>query len=168
MAYLDFWYSEEGSRLKNFGVEGVSYEMRDGLPYYTDEILKNPDGLSISAALGKYTRASQASVGLIDARYYEQYYQLPQQVDAVKLWNKNTDPALEVTLPAISPTAEEAEEMATINAAVSTYVKEETTKFIMGLRDLNEFDSYVESLKGLNIDRALEIEQAAYERYLAR
>ena len=58
--------------------------------------------------------------------------------------------------------------MATINAAVSTYVKEETTKFIMGLRDLNEFDSYVESLKGLNIDRALEIEQAAYERYLAR
>ena len=38
----------------------------------------------------------------------------------------------------------------------------------MGLRDLNEFDSYVESLKGLNIDRALEIEQAAYERYLAR
>ena len=168
MAYLDFWYSEEGSRLKNFGVEGVSYEMRDGLPYYTDEILKNPDGLSISAALGKYTRASQASVGLIDARYYEQYYQLPQQVDAVKLWNKNTDPALEVTLPAIAPTAEEAEEMATINAAVSTYVKEETTKFIMGLRDLNEFDSYVESLKGLNIDRALEIKQAAYERYLAR
>ena len=39
MAYLDFWYSEEGARMKNFGVEGTSYEMKDGLPYYTDCLL---------------------------------------------------------------------------------------------------------------------------------
>lgn len=168
MAYLDFWYSEEGKIMKNFGVEGVSYEMKDGQPYYTDEILNNPDGLSISAALGKYTRASQASVGLIDRRYYEQYYQIQAQVDAMNLWNENTAPALEVLLPAVAPTESEAEELATINAALSTYVKEECTKFIMGLRDLNEFDSFRDSLKGMNVERALEIQQAAYDRYQAR
>ena len=42
--FLDFWYSEEGSLMKNFGTEGVSYEMVDGYPTYTDLILKNPDG----------------------------------------------------------------------------------------------------------------------------
>ncbi len=168
IAYLDFWYSEEGARMKNFGVKDVSYEMKDGLPYYTDEILKNQEGLSISAALGKYTRASQASVGLIDRRYYEQYYQIKEQVDAMNLWNENTAPALEVLLPSIAPTDEEAEELATINAALSTYVKEECTKFIMGLRDISEFDSFVESLKGMKVERALEIQQVAYERYQAR
>lgn len=168
MAYLDFWYSEEGKVMKNFGVEGVSYEMVDGLPYYTDEILNNPDGLSMSQALGKYTRASQSSVGLIDRRYYEQYYQLQQQIDAMNLWNANTLPALEVVMPTVAPTEEEAEELASINAAIDTYAQEEATKFIMGLQDISEFDSFVQGLKDLKVERALEIQQAAYDRYQAR
>ena len=53
--YLDFWYSEEGQLMKNFGTEGVSYNMVNGYPTYTDLILKNPDGHSISNALGGYT-----------------------------------------------------------------------------------------------------------------
>lgn len=168
MKYLDYWYSEEGKIAKNFGVEGVSYEMKDGQPYYTDEILNNPDGLSVAHALGKYTRASQSSVGLIDRRYYEQYYQLQQQVDAMNLWNADTTLALDVKLPSIAPSEDEAEELAAINASINTYAQEETTKFIMGLRDISEFDSFVDGLKALNVERALEIQQEAYERYQAK
>ena len=169
MAYLDYWYSEEGSLLKNFGVEGLSYNMVNGEPQYSDEVLKNPDGLSIAHALGKYTRASQATVGLIDRRYYEQYYQIPQQVDAMNLWNANTAPAIEVKLPSIAPSEADAEELAGLNAALNTYVQEESTKFIMGLRGLDEFDDFVATLKNsYNVERALEIQQAAYEAYISK
>lgn len=36
MRYLDYGYSEEGHMLFNFGEEGVSYNMVDGYPQYTD------------------------------------------------------------------------------------------------------------------------------------
>ena len=142
--------------------------MVNNYPTYTDEILKNPDGLSIAQALGKYTRASVPSIGLLDYRYYEQYYQLEEQIDAMKLWNADTEIVNETLLPSLSPNSEESEELAAINSAIDTYVKEESTKFIMGLRDLSEYDSYIETLKGMGIERALEIYQKAYEEYLAR
>ena len=42
----------------NFGVEGESYELKDGYPTFTDLILNNPDGLSATQALSKYTHCS--------------------------------------------------------------------------------------------------------------
>ena len=168
MRYLDFWYSEEGHMLKNFGVEGLSYEMVNGEPVYTDLILKNPDGQDIGTMLGRYTRASNPTVGVIDGRYYEQYYQLQEQVDAMHTWNEYSDNASKVLLPAVSATSEEAEELAALESSISTYVEEELTKFIMGIRDISEYDSFVESLKQMGVDRAIEIKQAAYDRYMAR
>lgn len=166
--FLDFWYSEEGSLMKNFGTEGVSYEMIDGYPTYTDLILKNPDGYSISDALGGYTRAANPSVGLIDVRYYEQYYQLEEQVEAMYTWNEYADNAISVLMPSVTPTSDESEELAVIENAVKTYVEEELTKFIMGLRNMEEWDSFIETVKGMNVERAIEIRQGAYDRYMAR
>jgi len=37
---------------------------------------------------------------------------------------------------------------------------------VIGDRDLSEFDSFVDTLKTMGIDRIVEIEQAAYDRYL--
>ncbi len=168
MRYLDYFYSEEGVIAKNFGVEGVSYEMVNGAPVYTDEILKNPDGLSIAHALGKYTRASSPSVGIIDRRYNEQYYQLQEQVDAMNLWNTDNSAALEVLLPPITATSDESEELAIISESLNAYVQEECTKFIMGLRDISEFDDFVETCISLGAEDAIAIKQAGYDRYMAR
>ncbi len=168
MRYLDYFYSEEGIIAKNFGVEGVSYNMVDGEPVYTDEILNNPDGLSIAHALGKYTRASSPSVGIIDRRYSEQYYQLQEQVDAMILWNSDNTAALEVLMPPITATSEESEELAIISESLNAYVQEECTKFIMGLRDISEFDKFVEQCVQYGANDAIAIKQAGYDRYLAR
>jgi len=164
--FLDLLYSEEGNLLKNFGVEGVSYNMVDGYPTYTDEILNNPDGLSISEALGKYTRASQASTGFVDPRYTEQYYQLQEQVDALHAWNDNANKALDVLYPPTSLTLEESEELASIETSLTSYVQEQLTKFILGTRSMEEYDDFVKELEGMNVARAIEIKQAAYDRYL--
>ena len=165
IAYLDFWYSEEGHMLKNFGIEGLTYELVNGEPVYTDLILKNPDGLSISQALGRYMRVNKPTVGRIDARYYEQYYQLEEQVQAMYIWNEYADNALNVLMPSVTLTSAEAEELAALEGVLTTYVAEELTKFIMGTRDMSEYDAFVETVKGMGIERCIEIKQAAYERY---
>ena len=48
---LDYGYSEKGRMLYNFGIEGESYEMVDAYPKYTEKIINNPDGLSMTEAL---------------------------------------------------------------------------------------------------------------------
>ena len=55
-----------------------------------------------------------------------------------------------------------------ITAALGTYVTEECTKFILGTRSLDEFDSYVEELKSMQVERAIELKQAAYDRYMGQ
>ena len=40
MKYFDFFFTEEGRRLMNFGVEGLQYDMVDGKPIFNDTVLK--------------------------------------------------------------------------------------------------------------------------------
>ncbi|MFR8337368.1 MAG: hypothetical protein ACLVAW_12220 [Eisenbergiella massiliensis] len=41
-------------------------------------------------------------------------------------------------------------------------------KFIFGTESFDNWDNYIETLNGMKLDRALEIENAALERYNAR
>lgn len=142
--------------------------MVDGYPTYTDLILKNPDGLSISQAISKYTRAATPSPGLIDRRYHEQYYDVQQQKDAMNLWDSIADYALETTMPQLTPTVEEAEELSVITTSVNSYVDEMVVRFILGTESMDNYDAFLNEMQSMNIGRALEIYQSALERYMAR
>lgn len=168
MRYLDQFYSEEGIIAKNFGVEGLTYEMVNGEPVYTDLIMNNPDGLNISDALNRYTQASTPHVGVIDARYYEQYYVMEQQKNAFVLWNENSDAAIDFLYPSASTTAEEAEELASIVTPLETYIYEEVAKFITGANSMDKWDDFVAQMEAMGLSRAIEIKQAAYDRYMAK
>jgi putative aldouronate transport system substrate-binding protein len=163
---LDYMYSEEGMMYYNFGVEGVSYTMVDGQPVYTDLILKNPEGRSVAEAMSANIRGSYNGPGVQDVRYIWQFLQLPQQVDAYKNWAK-TD-ADKYLLPPISATPEESTELAAIMSEVDAYFKEMYYKFMFGTESLDNFDTYMENLKALGIERALEIKEAGLARYNAR
>ena len=166
--WVDYFYSTEGNLLKNFGIEGETYNMVDGYPTYTDLILKNPNGLSIGQAISKYTRAAVPSPGLIDRRYHEQYYDVQQQKDAMNLWGEVADYALETTLPQVTPTVEEAEELSVITSSVNSYVDEMFVRFILGTESMDNYGTFLSQIQGMNIDRAVEIYQNALERYKTR
>ena len=51
---------------------------------------------------------------------------------------------------------------------INIYSKEMESKFITGVESLSKFDEYVEQLKAFNIERAIEIMQNCYDRYMAR
>lgn len=167
--WLDYFYSDEGHILKSFGVEGVTFNYVNGYPTYTDLILKNPDGLSVSDAMNKYLRVASPSIGFVgDDRYSDQYYAMDQQKEASVTFSKFQKNAYETRLPLISHTPEEANELATIMAEVNTYRQEMFLKFVMGAEPIDNFDAFVKQLEKMQIGRAIEMKQAAVARYNER
>jgi len=71
-------------------------------------------------------------------------------------------------MPPLTPTAEEATEYSNIINDINKYCDESISAFVSGTRPLSELDSFVETLKSMRIERAIEIQQAGYDRYLKR
>ena len=163
---LDYGYSEEGRMLFNFGIEGKSYNMVDGYPTYTEEIVNNPDGLSMGVALAKYALAQDMGPFIQDKRYMEQYAKLPQQKQALEIWS-DTNMA-EHILPPVNLTAEQQKELAPLLDVLQTKVDEWQTKFIMGVEPMSNFETYRKELKGLGIDKYVQYMQEAYDRFNER
>lgn len=162
---LDYAYSKEGHTLYNFGKEGVSYTMVDGNPTYTDELLKNPN-LSITHAMAGHVRANYNGPFVQDEGYILQYWTLDEQKKALDLWTDTN--MVKHVVPPVTPTAEESKEMARIMNDINTYRDEYTLKFILGTVSMDEWDNYISTIKGMGLDKVLEIQNAALERYKSR
>jgi putative aldouronate transport system substrate-binding protein len=164
--FLDYAFSKEGNLFYNFGTEGVSYDLADGEPMLNDNILKNPDGLSISLALTKYTHAGYEGPFPADVRVFKQNYTMEQQFNALDVW-KETD-ARKHIMPQINRNSEDNEEYKNIMNEATTFVDEKSLQFIMSVIPMSEYDNFVSQLKAMNIDRAIEINQAAVDKYFSR
>lgn len=160
--WLDYHYSEEGSLLFNYGVEGESYTIVDGKPEWSEYILKNPNGYTVGDLCyvlkwhqGAYNRDYMAYPGM-DVKY----------VEAMEVWASNTDGAY--VMPPVTMTSDEGASYSNIMSDINTYVDEMTNKFIMGLEPMDKFDSFVSQIDAMGIKDALAIQQAALDRYNAR
>ena len=87
------------------------------------------------------------------------------EIWAYDVWS--TD-GTEWVVPAVTMTTEESTEYQSLYADIKTYVEESTVGMIMGTMSLDQFDAYVEQLKNMGIERVVQIEQAALDRYNAR
>lgn len=164
--FLDYSYSEEGAMLNNFGIEGESYEMIDGYPTYTDVITNNSEGLSMAQSLPLYVRAANEGPFVQDERYIEQYYALDRQKEALDIWSYTDHKNYK--MPQVTLTREEADEYNKIMNNIKTFVDEAFIEFVIGSKPISEFDNFVNGIKDKNIDRAIEIQQTAYNRYINR
>lgn len=162
--WLDYGYTEEGYLLHNYGIEGETYNLVDGKPVYTDLILANPDGLDAGTAMNVYTGA------LHHSSWYEPSRE--RQIVSENAWNATVvwnDSSLgDWVMPAIAMTTEEGAEYSSIYADIDTYITETVPSFITGAKPLSEFPDFVTQIKSMGIDRCIEIQQAALDRFLAR
>jgi putative aldouronate transport system substrate-binding protein len=160
--WANYAYTSEGDRLVNFGIENESYTMKNGVPTYTDMIFKNPNGLTPTQAVGMYT-LTHSGHALYASGYYTQMLIFPQQVESLDIWGAAST---ELIIPAITPTSSESSELASIVNDITTYKNEMVFKFIMGQASLDdEFDNFVKVLKGMNVEKAIKIQQDALIRY---
>lgn len=160
--WCDFWYTDEGSMLANYGVEGEGYTMENGVPTYTDLIADNPN-YNLANALLIY--ASNGTIcGVADnERQYPIYSDIMLQAN--ELWHTGSDD--EYLLPAnFSLTAEENEEYSGIASDLATLCEEKLSMFITGDASLDDWDGFVDSLYTTGLQDAIDIYQGALARYL--
>jgi putative aldouronate transport system substrate-binding protein len=88
-------------------------------------------------------------------------------LNAMATWQKDNDAAY-IVPGTLSMTADEATEYTNIMIDLETYRSEMVVNFILGVEPIENYDAFVEYFKSKNIDRAIEIKQASFDRYQAR
>ena len=167
--WADYMYTEDGKILKNFGIEGDTYTKEGDQYLYTDKILKNEKGLSISEAMQLNFRSAEPGPGYCQLdQYLDQYYQLDQQKRAIVTWNAGVDTARNYMLPPITFSIDVSDEKANLELELNTYVSEQLLKFIQGVESMENYDRFVEQCHKMKVDRLIEIYQEALDRYYAR
>ena len=164
--FCDYFYGDAGHMYMNWGIEGESYVIdENGNPAFTDLITSNPDGLSVDQALIQYALAADDFFFLMDPQLWLARMSMPEQREMLPRWATGSRDRI---MPNVLPTSDEASEYASIMGEVETYVNEMFTKFVMGIEPLDNYDTYMNNLKSLGVERAIALKQAQLDRYNAR
>lgn len=85
-------------------------------------------------------------------------------------WHVEVDKELEqyikAPFPAVYATEEEASIISLYLVDIQTYVEQMNVAFISGNSDMSTFDSYLTTLKNMNIEELIKIKQDQYNRYM--
>ncbi len=168
--YMDYWFTQEGQYLSNFGIEGLTYNMDDeGNVTYTD-IIMNSDSSAITELRSYGVAFVQPSIQLAA---YEYAFMTEAGKAATELYNANLQwynpeqPTYTDGELALSYTEEESSEYSSIMTSIRTYVDEKLQGWILGISDFEaDYDDFIQELIDRGIERATEINQGAYEFWL--
>lgn len=161
LRWADYFYSDAGQLMYWLGFEGVTCEYVDGEWQYTDEILHNPDGLTLTQAqrkyllfqwgpgiIGQYFKGAEHYwTSLEGTPYYEPY--IPEEI-----WD------------AFVMTMEESEQYSALHTDISSYVNEMSAAFVSGKKSFDEWDAYVAEFDKLGKTAYMELYQRLYTRYI--
>lgn len=164
MRWVDYWYSDEGSRLFYMGVEGETYEVVDGKYKYLDKITNSAEGLTKEQEIVKYLGwIGLGAPGILMEAYFDGSEASDQAVNAAKL----VEPYLiDEPLPPFTYTEEETKRLSVLASDIEKYVNEMQDKFVTGSEPFSKWDTFVEEIKKMGLDEYMEIQQAAYDRYM--
>ena len=167
--YLDYWYSQDAMLLDSLGIEGESYTVDDSGTYHLTDSVKAmvEDGTVNTYAEAVYTYSLGTSdFGLYNWGMFDPIYEGNSAMNAYDEFDKDK---FDLMLPScMTMTDDENSEYVALYTDIETLVNENTVKFITGEKSLDEFDEFVEMLHTYNIDRCIELKQAALDRYNAR
>ena len=163
---MNYLYSPEGMLFANWGIEGEHFVFGpDGFPQFTPFMYDNPDGWSLHNVQRRYTRGPIGGFGYDWRRELTPGIE-PDVLAAPYIWATNVDYAF--MLPPITLTPEEGVENARIMTDVDTHRDEMVARFITGAEPLENFDNFVQTLRNMGIERAIELQQNALDRFNAR
>ena len=163
--FLNFFYTEEGELLANYGFEGVTFEYNDkGEPELMDWLMFPDTGVTswnmwIANLIGNgpllyhWSRSSAEDdkLSVCDAAW------------GGDLPNGQYSAAMPMSL---TYTPEESDVMSRLGNDIMTYVQEQIPRFIMGIRPISEWDDFVSALQDdMGLDKVTEIVNASLTRY---
>lgn len=167
VAWADLLYSEEGSRVANYGIEGDTYDIVDGCVVMRE--VSETWGEQVSHALIQMGGGTFAPIKTYSDDLGS-YYDLEKDPSARILadtYEYFEDNDLFYTAwPAIALTEEESEQNSDINADVDAYRLTYRAEVITGKKNLDEtWDEYIETLNKMGLQTAVDNMNAAYDRY---
>ena len=167
--WCDFWYSDQGILIANWGVEGESYELdENGNPYFT-EIMTNNSNFSLQEMTGKYclyTSTVETTLTYDSARVLlEQYPEIA--LKAVEIWRDGKDGEYELP-ERMAMTSDESAKFNGYYSDMETMVAEAIPKFINGDKALDELDAFAEELISMGAEECIALKQAALDRFNER
>lgn len=164
---INYLYSEEGSELQNWGVEGVSFTRNaDGTRAWTEKVTNDPD-YKMADAVFKYALPTQG--GWPKAMSYEAWGSMNLVVENQILTHLNYakgDTGLD--RPNFSLTEDEQDAYGMTFTEVNTAVVEVVGAVITGTKDASELDALLERVDKMGIQKAIDAFQSAYSRFLSR
>lgn len=167
--WCDYFFSEEGHLLANFGKEGETWTMVDGEPKFTDKVTGCPEGWPLTQTISQYNLISTGNVpSYRDNAYYKQTLTVDTVVQAMQTWSKSVENPYVHMFPNVSLTSEEAEEYVDYSTNLTTVAQEWFLSFVTGTTAIDQWDTYVAELDAMGANEALAINQAAYARYITR
>ncbi|NLO47799.1 MAG: hypothetical protein GX111_05705 [Clostridiales bacterium] len=168
VTYCDWFYSEEGIFLSNWGVEGEAfYYDENGKPMLTDFLINHPSGMSW--ALLQYTMNDICEGGII---MRSKTYAIPggeQFAEFHTFWDSHFNCDRSMQWPsAVTFTAEQDGQLANLGIDIQTYIAENFLLFVDGSTPLSEWDSYVAGLDQLGWAECRQIYQDAYDAFMEK
>jgi putative aldouronate transport system substrate-binding protein len=172
--FMDYFFTESGSALTYFGIEGVTYNMQsDGSIKYTDMVMNDSKGrtpIDVLRSIG-----INFPIGSIQRAEYEYGYMTGEGLRATQLYNTNDALYPEGIPPYIDGRLklkyypEEEAEYQKIMANIRPYVDEKFQSWMLGSSDFEaDYDGFIKELKARGVQRAIEINQSAYDVYLGK
>ncbi|MBO4976487.1 MAG: extracellular solute-binding protein [Lachnospiraceae bacterium] len=177
---LDYLCSEEFSTLTEYGIEGYSYKVVDGVKVkITDseisevQLISNLPALwtnnAILPRLEIVDRAQELAT-VVEAGYSVGYEGsgYSDKANVIKDIYENSENYVFTRMtPSASlavATEDETQRSADLRADLDTYYKELLTKLIMGQSSMDDWDTYIAEMKELGLDELIEISQNRYDR----
>lgn len=167
MKYMNFYFTETGRRIKTYGVEGATYNMVDGKPVYTDDILNSDKAINIQ--IMEMGGMIEDMAYLHDASY-ENFAMDEEGQKTMKMYSDaGVSNAVYPQVPAISFTNEENDLIQAKYPACRTYMLEQMQKWTFdGSMVDQQFDGYMQTLKEMGMDEIVAAYQAAYDRLMSK
>jgi ABC-type glycerol-3-phosphate transport system substrate-binding protein len=166
---FDYLASPEYVELTEWGIEGVTFDLKDGVYTKTTE---TDDGRTM-----QNSRTAMWVFGILP-RFelsVDRELELKQLID-LGFKEKADFQLMSFTYPHLTmsdsnsvfatPTVDEIQKMNRITTDLETYTKELLTKLILGQKSLEEWDSYLSDLKRLGLDEKIAIDQERYDRFM--
>jgi putative aldouronate transport system substrate-binding protein len=155
LKYIDWTFSEEGRDSLSWGNVGETYTVENGKKvfkpeYDSTDTLRSKTGLSLFGTYSWFDYDAHMSLftdEVKDAYVADRKYDTP-------------------FIPNPPFTEEEQEKLSIQGEAITKHRDEEIAKFILGKRNLNEWDQYIKEMKNLGLDQMVNMYAEAHKRVL--
>lgn len=161
LRWIDYFYGDEGSKLMLMGVEGETFEeTEEGELKYKDYITESDE--SLTEELSKFTIWGGGFPFMFKEDYFFGAETTDQELESAGRLEPDT---IEKPLSQLPYTEEENKTMNSLGSDIEKYVNETRDKLIEGQMSFDEWDDYVETIEKMGLDKYMEVQQDAYERY---